>query len=253
MKNIILILPILLILLTACSSNGEEKESITKSWSPKTFFNQAKRTAETNTTEEAIDVYEQLQASYPGSKYAIQSKLEIIFLLYQRKEYNRAIRLLNSYIKLYSDHVSTPYAYYLRGVISENKSRSILDRYDITDNAERDISSVRYAFNYYIQLIRKFPQTKYAKDAKTRLVRLRNILARHELYVAIFYTKNQAQIAAINRCKFIIEKYPNTPSVPAALHLMAHNYDLINAKVLAKDTRRVLKNNYPIYKAHYSL
>jgi outer membrane protein assembly factor BamD len=51
---------------------------------------------------------------------------------------------------------------------------------------------------------------------------LRNILARHELFVAIYYTKREANIAAINRTKFIIEKYPNTPSVPAALHLNKH-------------------------------
>jgi outer membrane protein assembly factor BamD len=71
--------------------------------------------------------------------------------------------------------------------------------------------------------------------------------------VAIFYTKKGANIAAINRSKYIIEKYPNTPSVPAALHLMAHNYDVISADILAKDARRVLKKSYPLYTPHYSL
>ena len=60
-------------------------------------------------------------------------------------------------------------------------------------------------------------------------------------------------ISAINRGKYIIEKYPNTPSVPAALHLMAHNYDVISANTLAKDARRVLKKSYPLYTPHYSL
>jgi outer membrane protein assembly factor BamD len=62
-----------------------------------------------------------------------------------------------------------------------------------------------------------------------------------------------SQIAAINRCKFIIEKYPNSPSIPEALHLMAHNYDIIGAEILAKDVRRVLDNSYPLYKPKYSL
>ena len=102
-------------------------------------------------------------------------------------------------------------------------------------------------------LIDKFPTTEYAAEAKTRLIVLRNILARHELFVAIFYSKRSANIAAVNRCKYIIEKYPNTPSVPAALHLMAYNYDAIGMEVLAKDARRVLKKSYPLYEPHYSL
>jgi len=102
-------------------------------------------------------------------------------------------------------------------------------------------------------LIDKFPNSEYAKEAKNRLVTLRNSLARHELFVAIYYTKKTANIAAINRAKFIIEQYPNTPSVPAALHLMAHNYDIIKADKLAADTRRVLQTSYPQYIVHYSL
>ena len=112
---------------------------------------------------------------------------------------------------------------------------------------------MRDAFNYYLALIDKFPKTEYTEEAKTRLVVLRNILSRHELFVAIYYTKKGANIAAINRGKYIIEKYPNTPSVPAALHLMAYNYDIINTPILAQDARRVLKKSYPLYTPHYSL
>lgn len=252
MKNITKLtvtLSILTLLLNGCFWDEEKRESITKGWSPKVFFEQAK---ESNSTEESVKLFEQLQAAYPSSKYALQSKLEIAYQLYKNQDYNAAILRLNDYIKLYPKHFSTPYAYYLRGVISEDKSSSILDGF-LTDNAQRDVGSVRDTFNYYLALIDKFPNTEYAKEAKTRLIILRNILARHELFVAIYYTKREANIAAINRTKFIIEKYPNTPSVPAALHLMAHNYDNINMPKLAKDARRVLKKSYPLYEPHYKL
>jgi outer membrane protein assembly factor BamD len=253
MKKLILILPLLTLLLSGCFWEEETKrESITKGWSPKTFFEQAKDNTSAGSMDKGIELYEQLQAAYPGSKYALQSKLEIAYALYKGEDYDQAIDRLNSYIKLYPEHFSTPYAYYLRGVISEDKSRSILDDY-ITDNAQRDVNSVRDAFNYYLALIEKFPKTEYTEEAKTRLVILRNILSRHELFVAIFYTKKDANIAAINRSKYIIEKYPNTPSIPAALHLMAHNYDVISADILAKDARRVLQKSYPLYTPHYSL
>ena len=146
MKKIILILPLLTLLLSGCFWENEVKrESITKGWSPKTFFTQAKEEASSSSTETAIELFEQLQAAYPGSKYALQSKLEIAYALYKNEDYNQAIDRLNGYIKLYPEHFSTPYAYYLRGVISESKSSSILDDY-ITDNAQRDVKSVRDAF-----------------------------------------------------------------------------------------------------------
>ncbi len=252
MKVSLLVLPLLALSLSGCFFGKNERESITKNWTPKTFFENSMEELGSGSPDDGIKLLEQLQAAYPGSKYAIQAKLEIAYALFKDEQYAQAIEALNNYIKLYPNHSSTPYAYYLRGVISEDESHSVLDQY-LTDNAQRDIKSVRNAFQYYLKLINKFPTSEYAEEAKTRLVVLRNILARHELFVAIFYTKKMAYIAAINRSKYVISTFPNTPSVPASLHLMAHNYDAIGAKILAKDTRRVLEKSYKDYVPHYSL
>ena len=230
----------------------EVRGPISDGLSPKALFNKAQDFRDQGALDEAIKTYEQLQAAYPSSKYSMQSKLETPYALYKRERYDEAIDKLNDFIKIYPNHFSTPYAFYLRGIIAEDKSKSILDEF-ITDNAQRDVSSVKNAMNYYLALMDKFPNTEYAIESKAKLVTLRNILARHELFVAIFYTKKEAYIASINRCKYIIEKFPNTPSVPAALHLIAHNYDKINAPKLAEDARRVLNASYPKYTPHYSL
>jgi outer membrane protein assembly factor BamD len=230
----------------------EVRGPISDGLSPKALFNKAQEFRDQGVLDEAIKTYEQLQAAYPSSKYSMQSKLETPYALYKRERYDEAIDKLNDFIKIYPNHFSTPYAFYLRGIIAEDKSKSILDEF-ITDNAQRDVSSVKNAMNYYLALMDKFPNTEYAIESKAKLVTLRNILARHELFIAIFYTKKEAYIASINRCKYIIEKFPNTPSVPAALHLIAHNYDKINAPKLAEDSRRVLKASYPKYTPHYSL
>jgi len=239
--------------MSGCWWEDEEvRGPISDGLSPKALFNKAQEFRDQGALDEAIKTYEQLQAAYPSSKYSMQSKLETPYALYKRERYDEAIDKLNDFIKIYPNHFSTPYAFYLRGVIAEDKSKSILDEF-ITDNAQRDVSSVKNAMNYYLALMDKFPNTEYAIESKAKLVTLRNILARHELFVAIFYTKKEAYIASINRCKYIIEKFPNTPSVPAALHLIAHNYDKINAPKLAEDSRRVLKASYPKYTPHYSL
>ena len=225
---------------------------ISEGLTPQGLFLKAKELSEQGAYDEAIKTFRNLQAAYPSSKYALQSKIEIPYLLYNREKYDEAIDELNEYIKFYPDDLSSPYAYFLRGLISEHKSKSILDEY-ITDNAQRDVSSVKESLNYYLALINKFPKSEYSTEALSKLVILRNVLARHELFVAIFYTKREAYIASINRCKYIIEKFPNTPSVPAALHLIAYNYDKINAPKLAEDARKVLKVSYPKYTQHYTL
>ena len=159
---------------------------------------------------------------------------------------------LDTFIEKYPALPSSPYAYYLRGIVAEEKSSSFLDQI-VTDNAQRDVQSIRDAYNYFNDLIEKFPDSDYSSDAIVRLVSLKNILSRHELYVAIYYTNMASYIGAINRTKYIIENFPNSSSVPDALHLMAHNYDKINAEKLAIDVRKVLSSSYPNYSPGYSV
>ena len=92
--------------------------------------------------DQAIAQYQIILASYPGSKYAIQARLRHCIQLYKRKKYTRAIIELDKFIEKYPDLPSTPYAYYLKGVVAEDKSSSILDNL-VTDSAQRDVDSIR--------------------------------------------------------------------------------------------------------------
>ena len=253
--NIRIVFATFLLLLTGCSSllgDEDNNKLVADGLTPKELYEQAEDKLDSGLIEQAIDQYEMILESYPGSKYAIQARLDIAYNLLKQKKYNRAIIYLDQFIERYPNIAPTPYAYYLRGVVAETKSSSILDRL-ITDSAQRDVESVREAYRYFVELIETFPDSKYAEDAKTKLVVLRNTLARHEFYVALYYTDISSNIAAINRCKFVIENYPNTSSTPDVLHLMAHNYDIINADQLAQDARKVLSSSYPSYSPNYSI
>ncbi len=233
--------------LSGCSFLGGDKVTkklVADGLTPKELYEQAEDKVDSGMIEQAIDQYEMILSSYPGSKYAIQARLDIAYNLLKQKKYNRSILELDEFIERYPDLPPTPYAYYLRGVVAEAKSSSILDKL-VTDSAQRDVESVSSAYQYFVDLIETFPNSKYSEDAKDKLVGLRNTLARHELYVAIYYTEIGSHIAAINRTKFIIENYPNSASIPDGLHLMAYNYDKINAEQQAIDTRKVLSLSYP--------
>ena len=252
-KSLIL-LSLFSILLSGCSLFGGEKvsRSIADGHTPKALYELAEDNFSSGSIEQGIGQLEVILAAYPSSKYAIQARLDIAYNLFKRKKYNRAILELNEFIERYPALPSTPYAYYLRGVIAEEKSSSILDKI-ITDSAERDVQSVRDAYSYFSLLIDTFPNSKYSEEASNKLVVLKNILARHEFYVALYYTSNGSHIAAINRSKYIIEHYPNTPSIADGLHLMAHNYDAIDATKLAQDARTVLYASYPNYSPKYKI
>tara|TARA_B100001175_G_scaffold210182_1_gene178506 strand:- start:220 stop:990 length:771 start_codon:yes stop_codon:yes gene_type:complete len=242
-------------LLSSCSilsGDKDTKKLVADGLTPKELYEKAEDKVDAGSIEQAIDQYEMILVSYPGSKYAIQARLDIAYNLLKQKKYNRSIITLNQFIDKYPDIPATPYAYYLRGVAAEKKSSSILDKI-VTDSAQRDVESIRDAYDYFVELIEDFPDSKYSDDAKDKLVTLRNTLARHEFYVAIYYTDISSNIAALNRCKFIIENYPNSASIPDALHLMAYNYDMINADQLALDVRTILTSSYPNYSPNYSI
>ena len=242
-------------LLSGCSLLGSSKDTkklVADGLTPKELYEQAESKVFAGSIDQAIEKYRLILASYPDSKYAIQARLDIAYNLYKRKKYNRAILELNQFIEKYPDLVPTPYAYYLRGVIAEAKSESALDKV-ITERAQRDVESIGDAYKYFVLLIEDFPDSKYSEEAKTKLTSLRNILAKHEFYVALYYTRIGSNIAAINRSKYIIENYPNSSSIPDSLHLMAFNYDEISAKKLSADVRIVLSSSYPNYSPNYSI
>ena len=242
-------------LLSGCSPFGGDKESkilVANGLSSKALYELAEEKINAGSIGQGIKEYKTILDSYPGSKYAIQARLDIAYNLYKQKKYNLSVIELNDFIEKYPDLPSTPYAYYLKGVVAEAKSSSILDKL-VTDSAQRDVDSIRDAYSYYMDLINTFPNSKYSEDASKKLTSLMNTLARHELYVAIYYTKIGSYIAAINRSKFIIENYPNSSSIPDGLDLMAYNYDQINATKLASDIRLVLSSSYPNYSKNYSI
>ena len=92
-----------------------------------------------------------------------------------------------------------------------------------------------------------FLETKYADDSLNRLIYIRNQIARNELYIAEYYSKRSAHVAAIERIKYMLENYGGTPSTEKGLLILVESYNNLNMRQLAFDSARVLKKNYPEY------
>ncbi len=233
----------LVLLLGACASVDKKQE-----WSAQQYYKEAKTALDNRDYETAIRYYEELKTAYPYGRYAEQADLDIIYAYYKGGEPESAIAAADNFIKQHPRHPNVDYAYYLRGLASFSQGDSFLNKTFNQDPTQRDPSHLRRAFNYFSELVRKFPQSKYRADALQRMKYLLNALARHEIHVARFYLEREAYLAAANRARYVVEHYQNTPSVAEALDIMAQAYEKMGRNELADDARRVLKLNFPDYR-----
>ena len=221
------------------------KEDHTKEWSAQRLYESAKVARQAGDYETAIDYYQKLESRYPFGPYAQQAQLDLIYTYYKFDEPASALAAADRFIKLHPRHPHIDYVYYLKGLTSFNQGKGFVQRIVPHDISQRDQSTSTQAFQDFDELIKRFPNSKYSKDAKLRMLYLRNNMAEHELHVARYYMSRGAYVAAANRARYVVENYQTTPSVTDALVLMAEAYTILKLDDLADDALRVLALNYP--------
>lgn len=190
----------------------------------------------------AIENYEKLKAYFPYGRYAEQTHLELAYSYYKYDEPESTIVELDEFIRLFPKNKQLAYAYYLKALAADSIIRSWLDNY-LTDPATRDVKSAKRAYDYYNELIQRFPDSKYAIAASKRLVILQNQMARHEIKVADFYFKKQAYLASANRSEYILENYPQASVTLQALRMLEQSYRKLGMTETADDVQRVYDLN----------
>lgn len=238
----------LLALVSACSLLPEQYDE-TKNWSVKQFYDEAHSALESGDYQTAIKLYAKLEARYPYGRYAQQAQLETAYAHYKAEEPAAAIAAAERFIKLHPRHPHVDYAYYLRGLASFEQGKNFLERFFPQDKSKRDPQAAHDSFRYFKELLTRFPNSRYAQDARQRMVFLRNNLARYEINVADYYFRRGAYLAAVNRAEYVLENYEKTPSVPVALGMMVRAYRKMELPELANDAMRVLELNYPNHPA----
>ncbi len=242
----------MLVSLSGCSYFGD-KEDETIAWDAERLYAEAKGALDSGDYDRAVEYYEKLEARFPFGVYGQQALLDLAYAYYKSEDTEACVSAADRFIKLYPQNPHVDYAYYLKGLANYIRGKGFIERFLPIDTAQRDPASALQAFQDFAELARLFPDSEYAEDAQQRMIYLRNLLAEHEINVANYYMRRGAFIAAINRAKYVIEKYPRTPSIPDALVIMAKGYKVMEMDDLSADAARVLELNYPNHPGVYEV
>ena len=251
MKPKILLLNIMIVLLLSNCSYIEkalEEADPTINMSAAEIYVQGKDFLDAQDFANAIKLFELLEARYPFGTYSTQSMLDLAYANYAVDLKDESIVESNRFIRLYPNHPNVDYAYYLRALANFDKDANFFTRQLGHDQSKYDITKLKQSFNDFLLVINKFPESKYVKDSRNRLIYLKNTMAANELYIAEYYNKRSAHLATIGRIKYLFQNYGGTPSTERALNLLVYSYNELEIYDLAHDSARILLKNYPEYK-----
>jgi len=220
-----------------------EQEDPTRNWSAQRFYTEASSALADENYTTAIKYYELLDARYPYGRYAMQGKLDLAYAYYKDGEHDAALDACDRFMQLYPTNPAVAYAQYLKGIVNFNRTLGFLERFIPTDTSQRDPGAAKDAYDDFLEVIKRYPDTEYAKDARRRVVFLRNNLARNEIYVAEYYMDRGAYLAAANRANHVVQNYQRTPAIADALAIMVAAYTELGMTDLASDAQRVLDHN----------
>jgi outer membrane protein assembly factor BamD len=243
MKANFLLISLLALTLTACAGKPEEDPGNTQT--AQTLYQQAKDVLDDGLYNRAIELLSAVESRYPFGPLARQVQLDLIYAHYKAGDVTKALAGIDRFIRLNPNHPELDYVYYMRGLSNIKADENALHNALGIDRADRDLASTRQAFDDFKTLVSSFPQSKYAAEAKKRMLSIKDTLARHELLIADYYMRRGAYLAAANRGKYIVEFYHGSPLVEQALEVMVQSYDKLGLVKLKEDTYQVLKLNFP--------
>ncbi len=183
----------------------------------------------------ADDEFDAVAQNYPYSSWAMNAQLMSGYSQYQQNKYTSAIGTLDRFIQLHPAHRDIAYAYYLRA----------LCYYEQTSDIQRDQLGTEQAMNALREVVTRFPETSYARDAKLKIDLCVDHLAGKEMEIGRYYQKQHLYEAAIGRYQRVVDDFQTTNHVPEALARLTEVYLALGLKDQARKTAAVLGYNYP--------
>ncbi len=225
---------ILLAGLSACAGDGD-KESTEPDQAVEVLYNRAGDQLDLGEYKDAARLFGEVERQHPYSQWATRAQLQEAYAYYQDLDYDMAIGTLDNFIQLHPGSNDIAYAYYLRALCS----------YERIVDVRRDQTYAQDSLRGMQEVISRFPDTQYAKDAALKIALINDHLAGAEMEVGRWYLNQRQYIAAIGRFRIVIEKYQTTSHVPEALERLVECYVALGIVDEAKMTAAVLGHNFP--------
>lgn len=234
--------------LTACGSlGGNKKEKLAYIERPaELIYNQAVDQLERRDWSDAKLLFQEVERQHPFSKWARRAMLMSAYTSYRSADYDESVATAQRFISLHPGSDSAPYAYYLIAI----------NYYDQIYDVGRDQATTVAAEAALQQIVRRYPDSDYARDARLKLELTQDHLAGKEMSIGRYYLKENQQLAAINRFKNVVQNYETTSQTEEALHRLVESYVSLGIIQEAKLVGSVLGYNYPNsewYKDSYDL
>ncbi len=199
------------------------------------MYNEAADALQDREFETAAGLFNDLDRLHPYSPWATKARIMVAYAHYKARLYDDALIALQRFIQLHPGNRDAAYAYYLRA----------LCHYEQISDVSRDQSMTQRALETLEELVRRFPESDYARDAALKIDLTKDHLAGGEMIVGRYYLRRGHFLAAINRFRRIVESYQTTSQVPEALHRLVEAYTSLGLAEEARKTAAVLGHNYP--------
>lgn len=189
--------------------------------------------------------FRQLIAQYPYGPYTEQALMETAYAQFKAGKMDDTVSTVDRFIRTYPTQRNVPYMYYLRGLANSGRDTVFLQKVWKLDASRRDLATPLQGYNDFNKLAESYPNSRYAADARQRMIALRNLFARHELDTALYYLRRDAWVSAAARAKYLLETYPQSEYQNDAVAVLGEAYTHLGNETLAADARRVLQQNDP--------
>ena len=219
--------------LTACGGGNKKQVFIEKPVDE--LYNKAMDALHEENYATAAATFDEVEAQHPYSVWATKSQLMQIYALFQDGKYNEAVLAADRFAQLHPGNRDLAYAYYLKAM---SYYMQIVD-------VGRDQKLTELALKALDEVVRRFPDTKYARDAKLKLDFTRDHLAGKEMEIGRYYLKRREYLAAMNRFKRVVDNFQTTTHVPEALERLVEVNLALGLTQEAQKNAAVLGYNYP--------
>ncbi len=234
----------------ALSSGGDKSSDAAEKTAPATpvedLYRDAAKLLDENKLEEAAQKFDEVEQQYPYSQWATKAQMMAAYAHYRGLKYAEAIVALDRFTQLHPGDENAAYAWYLRA----------LCYYEQISDVRRDQKMTELALDSLTQVVDRFPNTDYARDASLKIDLTMDHLAGKEMEVGRYYLLRGNYQAAINRFENVATNYQTTTHVPEALHRMTEAWLALGIMPEAQKSAAILGHNYPNsswYKDSYAL